>query len=60
MLEITNSPTVLEEPLLFNVNVDPGEKFNIAAEHPEVIAEIQKILEKHKAGIEPVENQLEK
>jgi arylsulfatase A-like enzyme len=60
MLEITNGPTVLEEPLLYNVNVDPGEKFNIAAEHPEVIAEIQKILEKHKAGIEPVENQLEK
>lgn len=60
MLEITNSPTVLEEPLLYNVNIDPSEKFNIAEEHPEVIAEIKKILEEHMAGIEPVENQLEK
>jgi arylsulfatase A-like enzyme len=60
MLEITNSPTVLEEPLLYNVNIDPSEKFNIAEEHPEVIAEIKKVLEEHMAGIEPVENQLEK
>jgi len=58
--EITNSPTVHETPLLYNVNVDPSEKFNIADEHPEVIAEIRKVLEEHKAGLEPVENQLGK
>lgn len=64
---VTNPPiflesgaTILEEPLLYNVNVDPGERFNIAADHPEVIAEIRKILEAHKAGIVAVENQLEK
>jgi arylsulfatase A len=59
-MEITNSPTVHETPLLYNVNIDPSEKFNIAEEHPEVIAEIRKVLEEHLAGIEPVENQLEK
>jgi predicted amino acid-binding ACT domain protein len=46
--------------LLYNVNIDPGERFNIAADHPEVIAEIRKVLAEHKAGIVPVENQLEK
>ncbi|WP_010419748.1 sulfatase family protein [Anaerophaga thermohalophila] len=59
-LEITNTPTVHETPLLYNVNIDPSEKFNIAEEHPEVIAEIRKVLEEHLAGIEEVENQLEK
>jgi len=58
--EIKNTRTVENPPLLYNVNADPSEKFNIAAEHPEVIAEIQKVLEEHLAGLEPVENQLEK
>jgi arylsulfatase A len=59
-IEISNSATVHETPLLYNVNVDPSEKFNIAEEHPEVIAEIRKVLEEHLAGLKPVENQLEK
>ncbi|MBD3631147.1 MAG: sulfatase [Cyclobacterium sp.] len=57
---LENTPTVLETPLLYNVNVDPGERFDIAADHPEIIAEIRAVVEAHKAGIEPVENQLEK
>jgi arylsulfatase A-like enzyme len=59
-IELKNSATILDQPLLYNVNVDPGERFNIADDHPEVIAEIRKILEEHKAGVVPVENQLEK
>jgi len=59
-MEITNSPTVHEIPLLYNLNIDPSEKFNIADEHPEIIAEIRKVLEEHLAGIVQVENQLEK
>ncbi|MFO7826347.1 MAG: sulfatase [Cyclobacterium sp.] len=57
---LENGPTVLEEPLLYNVNIDPGERFNIASDHPEVIAAIREVLARHKAGIVPVENQLEK
>ncbi|WP_439484298.1 sulfatase family protein [Cyclobacterium plantarum] len=57
---LENTATVLETPLLYNVNVDPGERFDIAADHPEIIAEIRAVMEAHKAGIEPVENQLEK
>jgi arylsulfatase A len=59
-LEITNEPTVHDTPLLFNLNVDPSEKYNIAEQHPEIIAEIKTVLQEHLAGIEPVENQLEK
>ncbi|WP_162340557.1 sulfatase family protein [Cyclobacterium salsum] len=57
---LENSPTILETPLLYNVNIDPGERFNIAADHPEIIAEIREVMEAHKASIVPVENQLEK
>jgi arylsulfatase A len=59
-IELKNSATILDQPLLYNVNVDPGERFNIADDHPEIIAEIRKVLEKHRAGVVPVENQLEK
>ena len=47
-------------PLLYNLNVDPSEKHNIADKHPEVIEEIVKIMNQHRATLKPVENQLEK
>lgn len=56
----TNFPAHQVPPLLYNVNIDPSEKFNIAEVHPDVIAEIKKVLSDHLAGIKPVENQLEK
>lgn len=59
-IPLENKANILEEPLLYNLNVDPGERFNIAADHPEIIEEIRKILVGHKAGIVPVENQLDK
>lgn len=52
-------PQPHEPPLLFNVVEDPGERFNIAADHPEVLADIVAAVEKHKAGVQPVENQLQ-
>ncbi len=48
-----------DPPLLYNLEVDPSEKYNIADQHPEVIAEIKNILEAHLATVKPVENQLE-
>lgn len=47
-------------PLLFNLDVDPSEKYDISKEHPEVITEIKRILTEHNATVVPVENQLEK
>jgi len=52
--------TVHEKPLLYNLTVDPSEKMDIADEHPDVLLEIETIMAEHKAGLIPVENQLEK
>ncbi len=47
-------------PLLYNLDHDPSERFNVAKDHPDVIAEIQKIADAHRKTIKPVENQFEK
>ncbi|MBN2579071.1 MAG: sulfatase [Pirellulales bacterium] len=47
-------------PLLFDLGADPAEKFNVAAQHPDVLAKIETIAAEHKRGVIPVENQLEK
>ncbi len=47
-------------PELYNLDIDPSEKWNIAAKHPEVIAEIRRLSEEHKKAITPVENRLDK
>ncbi len=59
LVELNNDPTYLEVPLLYNLSIDPSEKFNVADEHPEVIEEIRKMVEEHVAGVVPVTNQLE-
>ncbi len=51
---------VHEPPLLFNLSVDPAERYNIAEAHPEIIDEMKKIMEDHLSTVVPVENQLEK
>ncbi len=56
----TNAPAIQDPPLLYNVSIDPSEKYNVAGDHPEVIADIRKLLEEHLSGVVPVENQLEK
>ena len=38
---------------MFDLGNDPGEKINIATNHPDVIAEIQRVVEKHRAGLVP-------
>ncbi len=54
------APVEHETPLLYNLDHDPSEKYDIAAKHPDVIAEIRRIAEEHKNGIPTVENQLDK
>lgn len=56
----SDKKTIHDPPLLYNLNVDPGEEFNIAKEHPKIIKEIKEILNEHLAAVKPVENQLEK
>jgi arylsulfatase A len=38
-------------PLLFNLPEDPAEQFNVAAEHPEAVAELTKVFEAHCASV---------
>jgi len=40
-----------DPPLLFDLGSDPGEKVNVAEDHPEVLVEIQRELEKHLAEL---------
>ena len=42
---------VLDIPLLYNLNIDPSEKYNIADKNPEILLEIDKIIEKHKKNL---------
>ncbi|MEO6788101.1 MAG: hypothetical protein ABI318_18400, partial [Chthoniobacteraceae bacterium] len=51
-------PDPHDPPLLFDLDADPGESFNVADAHPDVIAEINAAVEKHRATVKPVKNQL--
>ena len=55
-----NEPPVEHNPpLLYNLDEDPSEKFNVAGRHPEVVAAIQQIAAEHRKSIEPVPSQLD-
>lgn len=56
----SDTKEIQETPLLYNLDMDPSEKHNVAEEHPTVIKELEKILEEHLSTLVPVENQLEK
>ncbi len=55
-----NDKTIHNPPLLFDIDIDPEEKINIARNHPQIISEMIEILNEHVKTIEPVVNQLEK
>jgi len=48
-----------DPPLLFDLGADPSEQYNVADQHPDVIADIVKEVERHRATVQPVKNQLE-
>lgn len=45
-------------PILYNVNVDPSEKYDIASDHPEVIRQINEMVKKHQANLVKGKDQL--
>jgi arylsulfatase A-like enzyme len=48
-----------DPPLLFHLEHDPSELYDIAAQHPEVIKDIRAEITKHQQSLKPVKNQLE-
>ena len=42
---------ILDKPLLYNLNIDPSEKYNVADKNLKILVEINKILEKHKKNL---------
>jgi arylsulfatase A-like enzyme len=49
-----------DTPELYHLDHDPGEQYNIAHLHPEVVERLATLAKEHEAGIEPAENQLNK
>jgi arylsulfatase A-like enzyme len=48
-----------DPPLLYNLEHDPSEKYDIGEKHPDVIERLKKVLAKHEATVEKVPSQLE-
>jgi arylsulfatase A-like enzyme len=44
---------VHDPPLLYHVEVDPAERFNVAAAHPDVVKSLRAVFESHKASVQP-------
>jgi arylsulfatase A-like enzyme len=55
----SDAPVSHNPPLLFDLGHDAGEQFNVAASHPDLLADVAKEVERHRATITPVKCQLE-
>ncbi len=53
-------PETHEPPLLYNLLIDPSEQYDVAPQHPDVIAAIHSEVEAHRATLKDVPNQLER
>lgn len=49
---------VHETPILYNLNQDPSEQFDVAGEHPEILQQIQDAIAKHNSKLVRGEDQL--
>jgi arylsulfatase A-like enzyme len=47
-----------EIPLLYNLSHDPSEQYNIAADHPDVLRDIEAMVAEHRANLKMGEDQL--
>jgi arylsulfatase A-like enzyme len=47
-------------PLLFNLDQDPSERYNIAEKHPEILLQINELVQKHQSEMTPGKDQLAK
>ena len=42
-------------PLLYDLQADPGERVDVAAAHPDVVADLQREAEAHRRTVAPTE-----
>ena len=47
-----------DPPLLYNVNLDPAETFDVSADHPEVVEAIRRVVTEHQAKLVKGDDQL--
>jgi len=52
-------PTPHDPPLLFNLDEDPGERYDVAKHQQEVLSNIRRIVAEHQAGVSAPPSQLE-
>ena len=52
------APKTHDPPLLFNLGIDPGERFDVAAQHPEVVAELKAAAAGHQSAMVVAPTQL--
>jgi arylsulfatase A-like enzyme len=50
--------TYHDPPLLYNLQHDPSEKYNIAKHHPEILRDIKQKAESHKKTVKKVKDRL--
>jgi arylsulfatase A len=53
-------PIPVDPPWLYNVDQDPGEQYDLAAQHPKVVAELRRLADEHRRTVQPVEDQIAK
>ncbi|HXI00707.1 MAG TPA: sulfatase [Sphingobacteriaceae bacterium] len=49
-----------EQPLLYNLNQDPSERFDVGKDHPEIIQDLRQEYEKHTKSFNPMPLQFDK
>ena len=54
-----DQPVKHDPPLLFHLQHDPSERFNVAEKHPDVLDDIARAVREHRAGLVSAESQLE-
>ena len=53
-------PQKRDPPLLFHLGHDPSERFDVARQHPDVLADLADVVARHSASVVPVVNQVDR
>ncbi len=54
-----DKPEIHNPPLLYHLDQDPSEKYNVADQHPGVVQKLLALIERHRADLVPAPSQLE-